>query len=414
MNFTNLGTRKRKLRTSSLVAGSVLALLLAACGSNSTASPSTTTTSSASTAVTAGSSKAVATASAELAKYTGTAAPVAPGPAFDASKAAGKMVWIVEQLAANPAVAVVTQNYEVAMTHENVKFLTCDAHGASVAIATCIEQGLPQHPMLILIVGGEPSTYASGTAAAEAAHVPVISALGLPPLSSIDTSVVAPELARIQASAPGPYLLAGTLAADYIVSHSKGNAHVLFIGSPGLIDSTFEQKTFVQTLNQLCPSCTLDTQQVIITNWASDLGPTVSAQLQLHPEINYVVPVFDPMAAYTDPAIAQAGKSSTIKVVTVNGSLQQMTNLSQGQMITADIGLDLPEVGFQAADETLRLVTGQTSSNSNKQTSAGLRVFSSANVGSLTLTAAAWGSSEWFTGSPAALQDLYYKLWSGK
>ncbi len=414
-------TRPKKSRlplkgSSALIAGGVLALLLAACGSSSSsASSSASTTSAKASGSSAGSSASggVAQASAELAKYSSTGAVKPPGPAFDASKASGKLVWLVEQSAANPAVSIVAKNIQTALSHESVKVLTCDAKGVSVNISSCIQQGLAQHAAAIITDGGDPESYTSGTQAANAAHVPVISALDVPVPNSSDASGIDPHLTGLAANAGPPDPLSGTLAADFIVKDSNANAHVLFISSPGILGGHYEKLSFESTLKQLCPKCTVDTQAVQISNWASDLGPTVSAQLSLHPDINYVVPVFDPMAAYTDPAIVQAGKASSVKVVTVNGSLQQMTNLSQGQVVVSDVGQDLPEMGFLAADETLRLISGVPSASLVKEAQPGVRVFTSANIGTVKLTSSEFNTGAWYTGSTSALSDVFYKLWSG-
>ncbi len=401
------------------IAGAVTALLLAACGSsNSTASSSSSATkspsaSSSSSSTTGSSAAGVSQASAELAKYSSAGAVTAPGPAFDASKANGKLVWLVEQSSANPAVSIVAKNIETALTHENVKVLTCDAKGVSVNMGSCIQQGLSQHAAAIIADGGDPQSFTSGVQAANAAHVPVISALDVPVPNSSDASGIDPHLTGLAANAGPPDPLSGTLAADFIVKDSNGNAHVLFIGSPGILGGQYEESNFESTLKQLCPKCTVDTQAVQITNWASDLGPTVSAQLSLHPDINYVVPVFDPMAAYTDPAIVQAGKASSVKVVTVNGSLQQMTNLSQGQVVVCDVGQDLPQMGFLAADETLRYLSGVPTSSLVKEAQPNVRVFTSANIGSITLNSAEFDTGAWYTGSTTALSSVFYKLWSG-
>lgn len=402
-----------KLRRSPILIGSVLAVLLTACGSSAPAASASSTTAAGSSSAVSSASE-VATATDALAKYTSAAAPVAPGPAFDASKAGGKLVWIVEQVAANPVVAIVTQNLEIGLTHERVKVLTCDAHGVAAEVTTCITQGIAQNPAAIVAVGGDPTSFSAGIRAAKSKNIPVISALDVPPSTPLDASQVAPQLALVTANAAQTGVFAGPLAADYIVKASNAHANVLFISSPDVLGAVSEQRAFSKTLKELCPSCTIDVQGVNVVNWATDLGPTVSAQLQLHPDINYVVPVFDPMTNYVDPAILQAGKAGSIKVVTVNGSLQQMTDLSSGNMIVADVGQDMPELGFQAADETLRAITGQTGSNMVANEVSAMRMFTKANIDSVTLTPGAWKSGEWYTGSPSALENLYYKLWSGQ
>lgn len=412
MNRSNKFAKSLRGHITLLSSGGALILLLSACGTSTSASSTSTTNATTKSTGTKAAPSGIAVASAELAKYSAAQALVPPGPAFDASKASGKFVWIVEQLAANPAVATVAKNVELGLTHENVKYLTCDAHGVSLEISSCIQQGLAQHPAAIIADGGDPSSFTSGIQAASADHVPIISALDVPLPNSSNAAQIDPHLAGIAADAAPPSDISGKLAADFVVKDSKGDAHVLFITSPGILGSQYVEQTFASRMKELCSRCTLDVQAVTIPNWAADLGPTVSAQLRLHPNINYVVPVFSPMATYTDPAITQAGKSNTVKVVTTDGSLQQMTDLAQGQLIVCDVGENQPEIGFLAADETLRYISGATGSTIVKSAQPTIRVFTTANIGSISVNAAGFNSGAWYTGSTAAMTNMFYKLWS--
>lgn len=383
---------------------------VAACGSSSSTTSSNTAASSGSVSAVSA-KKAVAVANAQLQQYSSVQAPVAPGPSFDASSASGKLVWLVEQEASNPAVSIVASNFQTAITHEGVRVLTCNAGGESVQISSCMESGLAQHPAAIVADGGDPTSYSAGSSAAAQQHVPVVSALDVPlPYGKYESALKA-QLTGIAADSGPPDPLSGTLAADMVVSDSHDNANVLFIASPGILGSTYEQIEFDARLKQLCPSCTVDSQAVEIPNWPSDLGPLVTAQLALHPDINYVVPVFDPMAAYTDPAIVQAGKGQSVKVVTVNGSLEQMQNLAAGQQIVGEVGQDLPEMGYQAADQTLRLMTGAPKVTYE---SPAVRVFTSANIGSVSMDTTSFSTGAWYVGSTTALQTSFDKLWNGK
>lgn len=399
-----------------LVASSSM-LLLAACGSssaNASSSKSATPTTAASSSSGSGSSSSsVAKAAAQLAKYTGTKPATPPGPAFNDSKAAGKLVWLVSVTTSTGSAGTQAQMITADLESQHVKVLGCDAHGVSTNLGSCIRQGLSHNPAAIIVNGGDPQAYSSATQAANAAHVPVISELDVPVPYSPYTSKINAHLQGIAADAAPPDPISGTLAADFVVKDSNGHANVLFISSPGILGGTYEELNFQATMKQLCPSCNIYTKGVTIPNWTTDIGPTVSAELRLHPNINYVVPVFDPMAAWADPAIIQAGKASSVKVVSVNGDLQQMKNLAQGQVIVCDVGQDYPEMAFQATDEALRYLSGVSGSSLVKAVAPGVRVFTSQNIKSVSLTNTAFENGAWYTGSSTALANMYHKLWSG-
>lgn len=402
------------------VGGTALLVTVAACGSSSAgAQPHSGSAASITNSQNASPQPAtagVAHAEANLAKYNAVAEPKLPGPAFNASAAHGKVVEMVFQQSQNPAVASVGASLKAALTHEAVTVRTCDAKGASTAISACIRQGLAQGAKVVDVVGGDPTSYSAGLKDAQAAHVPVVSALDVPTpaeitASGVDPSEAVSKLSGIAFDAAPPDALSGTLMADYIISQSKGKATGLFIASPGIVGSDFLQKAFNAEITKYCPQCHFDSKNIIILNWPSDIAPAVSAYLAQHPDAGYIVPVFDPMTAYTDPAIQSAGKASSVKVVTANGSLQQMEELKNGGVLVADAGQDLPELGFLAADQTLRFLVGQKVTTGGQ--AGALRFFTQSNMGDVDVTPTASTTGQWFTGSPDALSSAYFKLWSG-
>lgn len=406
--------RRRTGRRLALAAGVAVALGVAACGSGNGGAHASGRASQTPSGTSSSSASAVAAA---IANHSAVTAVKAPGPAFDAGKARGKLVELVTQKAANPAVATVAAGLRAALAQEGVKTQSCDAQGASVQISGCIRQGLSQNAAAIDVVGGDPSAYSGGLKAAQAAHVPVFSSLDLPlaagvKASGVDPSALTPKLRGLAGNAAPPDALSGTLEADFIAHDSHGSASVLFISSPGIVGSDYLEKAFLHEMKKVCPSCSVDVKAVTITNWASDLGPVVSAELAKHPKINYVVPVFDPMASYTDPAIQQAGKAGAVKVVTANGSLQQMQELAQhNQILVCEVGQDLTQLGYISADQTLRKLAGV---KPVPDSAAQVRVFTSSNIGSIKVTASAFKTGQWYTGSAAALRGLFDKLWSGQ
>lgn len=393
-----------------LAVGLTLACSLQACGSASQNASDTPANSSATT-------RGIAQAKANLAKYESVSAPQMPGSPFDASAAKSEVVELVMQKGANPAVASVAASVKTALKHEGVVVHTCDAQGISVDISNCIRQGIAQGAKAVIVDGGDPSSYSAGLKDAQGAGVPLVTTIDVPLPSEItaagaDPSQAVSKLKGLAFDAAPPDALSGTLMADYITVMSKGKGSGLLITSPGIVGSDYLQKAFDVELAKTCPSCHFDTKGVVITNWAADLSSTVSAYLAQHPDAGYIVPVFDPMTAYTDPAIRSAGKAASVKVVTANGSLQQMEELKQGGVLTADAGQDLPELGFLAADQVLRLITGQKATSSGQ--AGALRFFTSSNIGSVDVTPNASTTGEWFTGSADALSSAYYALWSGK
>lgn len=344
-----------------------------------------------------------ASVSSNLSKYSGLVTPSYGGPAFDASAAKGKTVWWVPQSTGNPFLAILGENFVAALESQGVKVTTCDGKNNPVDGNSCISQAISQKASAIQIDGPEPRTFAAPLADAKRAGIPVLSG------AAVDASD--PLYEGLAGQSSQTFKLSGTLLADWVTKDSGGSAHVLFITTPDVVGSTEEDKAFGEELAKVCPNCKSVVKGVTLANWATDIAPATSAGLLRDPKVNYVIPAFDPMAQFTNPAIQQAGKSVTVKVVTANGSLQQMQQLQSGNLVTMEVGEDLNALGYIEADLVLRTLTRQPALTTFPI--GPVRVFDKSNIKGLTMTKDAQATGQWFTKNPSDYVDFFIKLWKG-
>jgi ribose transport system substrate-binding protein len=203
----------------------------------------------------------------------------------------------------------------------------------------------------------------------------------------------------------GCYSCAGADIADFVVSASKGNAHALFIDSPDIGDAVSEQNGFEAQLKKLCASCTVQSLEIPVANWATQITPTVSAALAGHPDINYVVPVFDTMEVYVTPAIKAANATKRVKLASFNASEAQMTEMQTGAKPTwvADGGYDLTWWGWAAMDDVYRVLLHKPALPSE---AVPLRFFTRASIQSYNVS----GSQDPWYGDPKYVSG-FEKLW---
>ncbi|MBO9524155.1 MAG: substrate-binding domain-containing protein [Nocardioidaceae bacterium] len=363
-----------------------LTAVLAACGAQSQADSGST-----------GSVPAEVTAS--VTAHRGPVQASYTGSAFDVSGLRGKRVWWVTQYAGNPFLASIGRNLTEALGSVGVEVTTCDGKGNPVDAGACIRQGIAQHADAIQVDGPEPTTYGESLAAAAKAGIPVLSG------AAVDVTTT-PLFSGLAGQTSQPFGLTGELAADWIVQDSGGKADVLFLTAPDVVGSVSEQKAFAARLDRTCPDCSLSVKGVTLANWANDLGPTTSSELVKNPRITYVVPAFDPMTQFTDPAILQAGRND-VKVVTVNGNLPFLQELRKGSPIKAMVGIDLDALAYLEADQLLRAMAGQPTLT---KVVAPVRIFDKTNVGDLKLDGKAADDGSWYAGSGASA-DLFARLW---
>jgi ribose transport system substrate-binding protein len=369
-------------------AGVALALLITGCSASNT-TDKTTTGSAVPKAVTD-----------ELATYSKVTDFAFAGKPFDVSSVAGKKVWWVTQEAGNPFLATVGANFKKALNAVGVDVVSCDGKSNPVDANNCLRQAVAQKADAVQMDGPDPSTYVNSLSAATAAKVPVLAGSG------VDASTTLPS--GMSGGTSQPFGLTGQLAADWIIADSGGKADVLLITTPDVVGSTTEQKGFEDQIKQYCKSCKVTVKGVTLGNWATDLGPTTSAALVKDPNLGYVFPVFDPMTQFTNPAIQQTGRSSSVKVVTVNGNLGFMQEMvTQGSLVKAMVGLDLDALGYVEADQMLRAMTGNTPV---KDSYGPARVFTSDITGTLTLNEGAFNDGSWYAGT-GSNADLFKKIW---
>ena len=322
------------------------------------------------------------------------------GPAFDASSAVGSTVWWMPMTSQNPFLVTVGGNFERALESQEVAVKECDGKANPVDIGTCVDQATAQQANAIQVDGPEPDMYLNSLQAAAAADIPVlVGAAG---------AAEDPVPAEVSGISSQPFALSGQLAADWIISDSDASANVLIITTPDVVGSISQQEGFETEMQEFCPQCKVTVQGVTLANWATDLGQTVSGALSRDPNIDYVFPVFDPMTQFTNPAIQQAGRAGSVKVITVNGNLPFMQELAQpDSLIHAMIGLDLNAQGWQEADLALRAMTGEP-------TVAGVhppaRIFTKENVTELTLDEVSANDSSWYSGA-GTVDKFFTELW---
>ncbi|GAB3633857.1 hypothetical protein GCM10027421_32100 [Microbacterium shaanxiense] len=314
--------------------------------------------------------------------------------------AAGKTVWWVTFYSGNPFLAAVGESFTQALEAQGVNVVNCDGKGNPVDVDACISQAVAQNADAIQVDGPEPKTYSNALASAQAAGIPVMSGAALDASGELYDGLAA--------QSSQPFELTGALAADWIIRDSGGVANVLFLSVPDVIGSTQEETAFSDRVAEKCPSCTVSVEGVTLANWATDLATTTSAALLKNPDIDYVVPAFDPMTQFVTPAIQQAGKASNVKTVTVNGSLQQMQDLADG-VIAAEIGIDLNALGYIEADQALRVITGNTPV---ELAYAPVRIFDESNVGELTIDEASRTSGAWFVDSGSFSDVFTDQIWT--
>jgi ribose transport system substrate-binding protein len=359
--------------------------VLAGCGSSS----STSTGASGSTAA-ASDSSGVADATAQVKSFMGLPTFKAPGPKFDAKAImAGKTIVGIPVISSNPFTTNLEAEQAKLAKQIGFKYIRWNNKGTVAEWTKGIDYAISQKASLIALDGGvQPKLLGPAIKKAQAAGIIVI--------DTHQTADAQGKSPNVDFTIPAPYAQAGELMANYAISETQGKANALIItssdvlGSPPFVDSI--QKTFKKN----CPACKTMVTDVTVADWTSGIGPAVTGALQREPDLNFILPIYDPEVQYVVPALRQAQKIGKVKIATFAGTDFALKDIQQG-IVQMDVGENL--VGYSMLDDEMRLIGKMKPAFPEY---LAMRVFTKDNIGS--------GSSFADYGSTATEQS-WLQLW---
>jgi len=377
------GTRKRRVvplpwtRAGVVAALAAGLLVLAGCGGGSSSSETTSQSGETTTAAASGvSASARESAQATLTKGEQPPEFTAPGPAFDASKARGKTLFVVNLLSSIPLIQVTNGAAADALKLVGARLVQYDGKGSVSEYTAGINQAISQRADAIVLFAIDPNLVAGPLKKAKAAGIPVIIVQygdpGAEMPFGLDTQVTY------------CYSCAGKLMASYILANAdEGDSpSAALLVSREVTNSKWEIDGFKSTFQELCPSCEVIEQNVPVADWQTKIPTLTQSLIRSHPNLDYIVPIYDGMALFVVPAIHSANAADKVSVVTFNGTLGLMQNMADGNVVRADVGSPQAWQGWALADQFLRVVTGQ---KPLVDTKVGLRVFDETNIGDVPL-----------------------------
>lgn len=342
----------------------------------------------------------VSTATANVDKYLGTASFVASGPAFNAKTAKGKKVWLIDLNSSIPFNKVLDDGIKSALAKAGVVVTACDAQGTLAGDTSCSDEAVASHPSLIIDQSIDPGLISSQMKKAIKKGISVIEGNIHDPTSRLDLTPGA------VGGVAYPFSTVGRLMADWAIKSTDGHAHVLIVESSDVTNARDLVYGGIEPeLHSLCAACTYTLLNVPVANWATDMTSSVQAELVAHPSINYILPIYDSMATYVDPAVSAAHATSRVKEVSFNADLAELQLVAANQYMAADVGISVPWQGWAYADQALRVLTG----HKPVVEQVPIRIFIRSNTRPLSLTNGAQDSGAWY--GSVNFKAAYLRLW---
>lgn len=326
--------------------------------------------------------------------------PAWKGPAtnVDLAKAKGKSVYIINLTEEIPALhewsVVAAQQLKAA----GVTTTDCDGKGSPNGITTCLNQAIAAHPAVIAALALDNQFIASYMARAKAQGIKVITGqTGHPELPTSPPGRIA--------EVTFDYYQVGRIIGAWFAADSSCTK-----GAPQIITTTssrqpsaYEVSGIQSAIHQYCPGMKVPApQNVLIPDWPTKLPTVTRSDLLANPHLNYILPLYDGMTIYMNPAINQLHRK--VRMASFNATpVVMQTEVSKSSPLVADVGGPNQWYAVALADQVLRVLAGQPPVKSEN---VPLRLFTPANIKSINVKK---DESTWY-GKVNPITN-YHKLW---
>ena len=153
----------------------------------------------------------------------------------------------------------------------------------------------------------------------------------------------------------GPdYLASGKRLADYALAQDGTNVNAVMVLSSAFANLGFVGKGFKAELNSKCPSCSVDSFEVPATSIGKDLPTRITAYFSAHPKVNWAYIGYDDMVLGVPAAMASAGLTGKVKLVTIDNEPATQAYMKNKQALVASDGFPGPEIMWRSVDFLLR------------------------------------------------------------
>lgn len=383
--------RKRPL----VLGGSTLALALALTGCTGGDTPAEENNAGAST----DSAAIVEAAQAEIDSYKEIPSSEDLGESIDVTELAGQSIFSIPIDSKLEFYQVGEESMKRIAEEAGLDYTTFPTDGTPVSFQQGFAQAIAQGAGVIMLNGPLPETLAPQIEEATAAGIQVI------PLHLSDQTEPALDITPWEAFAP--FNLGARLATLYSVVDLEGEpVKALVIEASGTGPSDGMVQTIKDTLADEAPEgsevvATINSQVPV---WSTEIQPAVQSALLKDPSINAIIPIYDSMALFAIPAIAQAAPDSNIGVYSFNGTPAVLDLLRDGVM-RVNVGENPDWVSYVNLDTAFRAMLG---ADPIPGVSGPVRVFDESNVDD------AGNPAESGLGFGDAYPDAYMTLWGLK
>lgn len=276
-----------------------------------------------------------------------------------------------------PHKLIITEPLKKRPTGKRVEFLECSATPCKI-LGAAFKKASTTMGMQYKAVqaGATPETF---QAAAEQAIADKPAAVLM---ASIDQSLIKKQLAEMKADGivtydqatlnpPGATTVAfldptyynnvGAAAARYMMLHSGGHAHVLYVNQSLFSFGGAQAEGMKKTIQSECPGCTFTEVDTKPEEVGTEIPSLVVSELQSHPSINWAYFSYGEMDLGVPQAMEAAGIEG-VQLMSQAGAENNYQNLKSGKE-KACLDVNNEELAWYVIDSVARAVEGEHPAN---------------------------------------------------
>jgi ribose transport system substrate-binding protein len=370
------------------------AALLAACSSGSSGAAGGSASSSASSTTSASAGVTKAQQMVTQLEATTTNYPVPTASIHGVSALKGKTVYYIPLVQFIPGFVVTAATMKTALAKVGVNLQVCNGNGVPSTIASCVQQATGAGAAGIVTDALPYGIAQNAFNAAKAKGIPIVIADQIPPSGTTNTDA----LTYVPGVVNQPSQIAWWMIAD-----SQGKANAILAQESDSPSSIAYVQESLPIFKQYCAGCVIKVDRITATT-NSQLASDTSSNLLSNPNATYYYTEFEDSLDPTVQGIQQANRTN-VALSVAGGTIDGLGRLKKGSTVKAVVTVDQAYAGWALSDEILRMATKTTPANETFPS----RLFTSANIGTVQVTAAAQASGAWFGNN--SYQGSFEKLW---
>lgn len=319
---------------------------------------------------------------------------------------AGKKLFYVQ--CSVPVCAEIAIGIEAAVEAAGWEYETASHQDTPETVASAFDAAIAAQPDVVLTSGNPREWFASQLATLQEQEIPVV-AWSMPEAYEPGDGV------SVNLLTEDDYYFYGVLMADYAALNSP-NKNILFVGLPTFPVLSTVQQGFEDEIAIVCPECTVEVNEVAVTDLGTNLPGTVVSKLQANPDLDHIVYAFGGMLFGVPEAIEAAGLGDQATAISQAGGPLNFSFIAAGQHQVAEVGLASELMGWRAVDAAARILAGEGPGRTDAPALAVIDGHPDILAGGLPLQILEAGSIEDPTTlwpGVAGFQELFEALWAG-